>query len=192
MKPLLRNIPNLLSASRLVAFPFLLWLIVAGNKQAFVVLLSVCLITDILDGLIARIFKLQTEFGAKLDSVADITMYIAAFFGIYKLHHAFFVSKKLEFIALAVLWMLPYVICLLRFRRLPHFHLYSTKIAGYLQGIFIFTFFNWGNADWYFYTMYGFSALAFTEELVVVCAVPELRPNVKGIFWMMKEKGRIA
>ncbi|WP_371412031.1 CDP-alcohol phosphatidyltransferase family protein [Sphingobacterium sp. HMA12] len=31
--------------------------------------------------LIARLFKLQTEFGAKLDSVADIGTYLMAFMG---------------------------------------------------------------------------------------------------------------
>ncbi len=192
MKTLLRNIPNLLSAYRLLAFPVLMWMIYAGNDAVFILLLSISLVTDILDGLIARLFKLQTEFGAKLDSAADVTTYIAAFTGMIVLKREFVASKDWEFIFLLAMWVLPYLVCFIRFKRTPHFHLYSTKIAGYLQGIFIFTFFNWGNAEWFFWTMWSVSMLAFTEELVAVSFVPELRSNAKGIFFMLKEKGRIA
>lgn len=192
MKTLLRNIPNLLSAYRLLSFPVLVWMIFTGNDAVFILLLSISLVTDILDGLIARLFRLQTEFGAKLDSAADITTYIAAFTGMIVLKWDFVASKDWEFISLLAMWVLPYLICFIRFKRTPHFHLYSTKIAGYLQGIFIFTFFNWGNADWFFWTMWSVSMLAFAEELVAVSFVPELRSNAKGIFFMLREKGRIA
>jgi cardiolipin synthase (CMP-forming) len=192
MKNVLRNIPNILSAYRLLAFPVLLWMIFTGNSPVFILLLSISLVTDILDGLIARLFNLQTEFGAKLDSAADVTTYIAAFTGMIVLKMDFVASKNWEFISLLAMWVLPYLVCFIRFKRTPHFHLYSTKIAGYLQGIFIFTFFNWGNADWFFWTMWSVSMLAFTEELIAVSFVPELRSNTKGIVFMLKEKGRIA
>src|SRR3546814_12982871 len=72
------NVPNALSAYRILALPFIIHSIVTGDKQLFITLLSVNLITDILDGLIARVFRLQTELGAKLDSLADIGTYLMA------------------------------------------------------------------------------------------------------------------
>jgi cardiolipin synthase (CMP-forming) len=192
IKKLFCNIPNILSAWRLLTFPVLLWFIFSADRQAFIILISINLVTDILDGLIARVFRLQTEFGARLDSLADITTYLSAFIAMVHLEWDFVSSKEWEFIVLIALWLAGYLVCLIRFRKTPHLHLYSTKTAGYLQGIFIFTYFNWGNADWYFYLMWSVSILAFLEELIIVSFIPALRSNAKGIFRMLMEKGRIV
>lgn len=191
MKIILRNIPNLLSGWRLVTFPVLLYFIFSGNRNAFILLLSINLITDILDGLIARVFKLQTNFGARLDSLADMGTYIAAFTAFIVLEWPFVTSQSWAFSVLIGMWVLPQLIALLRFGKPPHFHLWSNKFAGYIQGIFIFVYFNWGNFDWFFWSMWCISMLAFTEELIVALKIPQLRSDVKGIYWMKKENGSI-
>lgn len=191
MKKLWRQTPNLLSGWRLISFPLLLYFVLAEKQNAFILLLSVNLVTDVLDGLIARLFKLQTEFGAKLDSIADLVTYIAAVTGMAKFFPAFLAQHKLELIWLLLTWLLPYIIALSRFRKIPHLHLYSVKVAGYLQGIFIFVFFNWQVEGILFWVMWAVSMLAFTEESMMLLRLKTLRPNAKGIYWMMKEKGRI-
>ncbi|MEL6651216.1 MAG: CDP-alcohol phosphatidyltransferase family protein, partial [Bacteroidota bacterium] len=77
------NIPNILSLYRLFSFPIVLGVALTGYEEIFVVLLCVNLITDILDGMIARIFKMQTEIGARLDSIADLGTYVLAILGIF-------------------------------------------------------------------------------------------------------------
>ncbi len=189
-KPSIWNVPNALSAYRLLALPFLIYAIASGNKQLFITLLSINLITDILDGLIARLFRLQTEFGAKLDSMADVGTYIMAFAGMIVLETAFVASYGTEFIALIVLWLLPQLVSLIRFGRFPSFHLWSNKVTGYLQGIFIFTFFVFGFHPIYFYVMLTVSYLAYLEELVLVVALPKLRSNLKSAFLVLSRKPR--
>jgi len=70
-RSVLRNIPNALSSYRLIMAPVLALLALTRHEEPFVVLIIISLITDILDGLIARGFQIQTSFGAKLDSIAD-------------------------------------------------------------------------------------------------------------------------
>src|SRR5690606_1775485 len=135
------NVPNALSGYGVLALPFIIYAIVSENKNWFITLLSVNLITGILDGLIARAFKLQTELGARLDSLADIGTYIMAFVGMIVLEREFVQEYRFEFIVLIGLWLLPQLLALLRFGRFPSFHLWSSKAIGYIQGIFIFTFF---------------------------------------------------
>lgn len=192
MKFILRNIPNILSGWRLLSFPVLIYFIFTDNRSAFILLLSINLITDILDGLIARIFKLQTNFGARLDSLADMGTYIAAFTAFIVLEWPFVSSKAVAFSVLIIMWILPQLISIIRFRKPPHFHLWSNKFAGYVQGIFIFTYFNWGNSEIYFWIMWNISILAFLEELIVAVRIPKLRSDLKGIYWMMREQGKIA
>lgn len=181
------NIPNVLSAYRILAFPLICYTLFADNDRLFIILLSVNLVTDILDGFIARRFNLQTEFGARLDSIADIGTYICAFAGMFCFHFDFIAENKSAFIILISLYAIPQVIALVKFKRSPSLHLYSNKITGYIQGIFIFTFFIFGNYPPYFYFMIGFSSLAYLEELVCVLYLKELKSDVKS-FYHLKQK----
>ncbi|ASS48651.1 MAG: CDP-alcohol phosphatidyltransferase [Candidatus Fluviicola riflensis] len=185
------NVPNALSAYRILALPFIIWAIVAGDKQWYILLLSVNLITDILDGLIARAFKLETEFGARLDSLADIGTYLMAFTGMIVLENAFVTEYRYAFFVLMGMYALVQMIALVRFKRATSFHLYSSRIVGYVQGIFIFTYFVFGFTPWYFYLMLVLSYLAYLEAIIIVSAIPQLRSNVKGIYFILKEHKRI-
>ncbi|HMR19625.1 MAG TPA: CDP-alcohol phosphatidyltransferase family protein [Sphingobacterium sp.] len=182
------NIPNALSAYRILALPFITYALVTQDRTLFITLISINLITDILDGLIARAFQLQTELGARLDSLADIGTYIMAFSGMTLLEWDFVTTYRWEFILLISMWILPQLIALLRFRRFPSFHLYSNKITGYIQGIFIFTYFLFGLHQGYFYFMLAFSCLAYLEELLLIILLPELRSNLKSIFVVFSKK----
>lgn len=181
----IRNIPNFLSGYRILALPFLAWAIWMSNDKLFIILLSVNLISDILDGLIARSFKLETEFGAKLDSIADIGTYIMAFSGMFILYTKFTRDHSFELILILTLYLIPQLVSLIKFRRSPSLHLYSNKITGYIQGIFIFTFFNFGYWAPYFYFMIAASCLAYLEELVCVLYLSKLRSNVKTIYHVL-------
>jgi CDP-diacylglycerol--glycerol-3-phosphate 3-phosphatidyltransferase len=184
----LLNVPNALSAYRLFALPFILYAIYTANRNLFILLISINLISDILDGLIARLFNLQTEFGAKLDSVADIGTYLMAFLGMITLEKAFVSSYKIEFIILIALWIIPQLCALIKFRRFPSFHLWYYKVTGYVQGIFIFSYFTVGFYQPYFYLMLLISCLAYLEELILVLMLPQLRSNLKSIFLVSLRK----
>lgn len=178
----LLNIPNVLSGYRLLALPVIFYAMFSNNDKLFIVLLSVNLITDILDGFIARRFNMQTEFGARLDSTADIGTYICAFSGMFYFHYDFIQENAVVFIVLITTYVTPYLISFIKFKRNPSLHLYSNKITGYIQGIFIFTFFNFGNYPPYFYFMIVFSIMAYLEELACILYLKELKSNVKTFY----------
>ncbi len=186
------NVPNALSIYRIIALPFIVGSIVDGNKSIYITLLSINLITDILDGWIARTFHLETELGARLDSFADIGTYIMAFSGMIILEGPFVNEHALAFSFVIGMYALPQIISLIRFRRPTSFHLYSSKTLGYIQGIFIFTYFVFGYTSWYFYFMVTASCVVYAEALVIVLSIPALRSNVKGIYFMLKENKKIV
>lgn len=181
------NVPNVLSGYRILVVPVIFYALFSDNDRLFIILLSANLVSDILDGFIARRFNMQTEFGARLDSIADIGTYICAFAGMFYFHFDFITEYKLEFILMMSLYLIPQLISLVKFRRSPSLHLYSNKITGYIQGIFIFTFFNFGNYPPYFYFMIVFSCLAYLEELLCVLYLKELQSNVKT-FYHLKQR----
>jgi cardiolipin synthase len=182
------NVPNMLSAYRIAALPFITWSIIDENRQLYITLLCINLITDILDGFIARTFKLETELGAKLDSLADVGTYIMAFTGMIVLQKDYVSAHAIAFTIVMCLYATPQIISLVRFKRTTSFHLYSSKATGYSQGIFIFIHFLFGCPSWYFYFMVALSCIAYTEALILVIWLPKLRSNVKGLYWLLKKK----
>lgn len=76
------NIPNLLTAFRVVFLPFFVYLIVQPSKTsrmiAFGIFVFACL-TDLIDGYLARRLKQETAFGKFLDPLADKFLVLGAF-----------------------------------------------------------------------------------------------------------------
>ena len=82
------NLPNALTALRIVMVPFFVWFLVAGGthgqdsmgmRWAAVVTFGLAMLTDKLDGDIARARNLITSFGKIADPIADKLLTGAAF-----------------------------------------------------------------------------------------------------------------
>ena len=181
------NIPNFLSLYRLLTFPLILWCIYVGKESLFAILLCVNLVTDILDGLIARSFNLQTDFGAKLDSLADNGTFIAAFIGIF----TFKLNEMANEIWLLWIFIAFFVsgllISFIKFKQYPSLHLYTTKIGGYVQGFFIFVLFAWSYNEYLFYAAMTIGYISHIEEIIILLISKEMKTDAKGLYWVSKE-----
>ena len=162
-------------------------MIILKQELTFAILLVISLNTDVWDGWIARRFNQQTSIGSRLDSFADIGMYMTALGGI--------IVFKIDEIGLDAWLFYVFVVCyvivivspLIKFGKIQSFHLYSIKAAGYLQGIFFILLFFVGYIPVYFYFMVNISLMAFIENLVIQLLIPEMRSDVKGIYWVLKD-----
>ena len=182
------TIPNILSLYRIVIFPFVLWLILSDKEKLFAVFITISLVSDVLDGLIARGFHLQTKIGAKLDSWADLGTYILAFLAIYLFKWQEIKPYSFPLLLFASVMLLSYVIVFLKFKGLIGLHTYMFKATGYLQGAFIISLFLWGFylIPYYFCLVWGL--LACLEEMFIILLLKEPRSNVKGLYWVLKNK----
>ncbi len=183
------TIPNALSFYRLLAFPVILYLALAGHAQAFAVLIVINLLTDVLDGLIARLLKQQTEFGAKIDSIADMGTYFLVFLGIGLFKWDDFAPHILSFGTFIGLLIASLTLSMIKFGRFPSLHLYSWKIGGYIQGTFFVILFSFGFYTPFYYFMIIWGILAFLEHIIIQLIIPEMRTNAKGLYWVLREKG---
>lgn len=66
-----KHVPNILTIIRFLLIPVLIGFALENNYVAVIVVLTISGITDILDGYIARKFKLITNFGKLMDPLAD-------------------------------------------------------------------------------------------------------------------------
>lgn len=180
------TIPNLLSLYRLLMFPFILYWAIGEQEQLFSIFIVVNLITDVLDGWIARRFNMQTDFGARLDSIADLGTYIAAIVGIFFFKASDFQPYLGSFLVFIFLLCFAHILSLIKFRRLPSLHLYSWKIGGYIQGAFFFVLFTVGFYPVLYWGMILWGILAFCEHIAIQLIIPEMRSNAKGLYWVLK------
>ena len=182
------TIPNLLSLYRLLMFPYILYLGIHRQEQLFAILLTINLITDVLDGLIARCFNMQTELGARLDSIADLGTYIAAIVGIFFFKSTDFQPHLGSFFVFIFLLCFAHILSLIKFKRLPSLHLYSWKIGGYIQGAFFIVLFIFGFYPVFYYIMIIWGILAFSEHIIIQLIIEKMQSNAKGLYWVLKNK----
>ncbi|MDD2426462.1 MAG: CDP-alcohol phosphatidyltransferase family protein [Bacteroidales bacterium] len=188
MREKILNVPNILTFYRLAAFPVILGFIVYGKESLFVIFMIVNFLTDIADGYIARKFKLETEFGARLDSIADNLTYALAIVGIYVFKREEFLPYVVSFSVFVGFLLLTIIVSLIKFRRLPSFHLYLTKAGGYIQGAFFICLFTIGFIPLFYYIMICWGILGALEHIAIQLVIPEMRSNVKGIYWVLKDR----
>jgi phosphatidylglycerophosphate synthase len=65
------NPANAVTASRFLTLPPFVWAVDRGYWQLATALLLLCGGLDLVDGLVARLFKCQTAFGEVFDAIAD-------------------------------------------------------------------------------------------------------------------------
>jgi cardiolipin synthase len=68
---MIRQLPNLLSAARLLAAPVAAWAILAGHDTLALALFVAASFSDLADGFIARRWGFTSQAGAWLDPIAD-------------------------------------------------------------------------------------------------------------------------
>ena len=182
------NVPNLLSGCRLLAFPVTLRFALRGNEQIFVILICISLVTDVLDGFIARTFHLVTRFGGALDNAADLGTYAAALYGVFRFRwDALRPHVWILYVFLAAL-LFSYSVSWIRFRKMPGLHLHSGVIKASLQGVFFFVLFAFGFRPGLYYLAAGWGILAYIEKTAVLFLLDDIAPNTRGLYWLLKKR----
>ena len=119
-------------------------MVITGKQQLFSIFIAISLLSDLIDGIIARTFNMQTKTGAKLDSWADIGTYICAFLAIYLFKWENIKPHSLVLLIFFVIWIASYTVVFIKFKGLIGLHTYLFKITGYFQGAFIMCLFLFG------------------------------------------------
>ena len=120
--------PNVLSGVRIALAPTMLVVAFAGSRGGFVAALVTALVTDVLDGYLARKLNAFSDLGRKLDSVADYLTLFAAL-GAIGLLWPDVVQREWRWFAMALgAFGLAMLFGLVRLGRLPCYHTWMSKL----------------------------------------------------------------
>lgn len=183
---------NSITGYRLIAAPILIALVFLDQVDLFKWLLPLSFFTDMVDGYLARKFKVKSVMGAKLDSIADDFTVLAGFIGLFILKPEFIHQVLIIMLVLLFLYALQTIHALIKYHKLSGFHTYSAKIAALFQGLFLILVFHLHEIPYgLFYAAVITTSLDLIEENILVILLPKWEANVKGIYWVLKRKKNI-
>jgi len=178
---------NGITLYRVIAAPFLLVLLFTKQYEIFKWLLGVSFFTDMIDGYLARKFKVTSILGTKLDSIGDDLTVLVGLIALFVLKLEFIKQHVIIFIILLVLFFVQTTYAFIRYGKMTNFHTYLAKTAALLQGVFlILVFFTEEPSLILFYAATIVTMLELTEEIILVNLLPQWKTNVKGFFWVLK------
>lgn len=79
----IKDLPNLLTALRIIIVPIFIYCFVSGMTALCAVLFVISGLSDAIDGYVARRFSCESNVGKILDPIADKLTYAAVFFCLY-------------------------------------------------------------------------------------------------------------
>jgi CDP-diacylglycerol--glycerol-3-phosphate 3-phosphatidyltransferase len=145
-------------------------------------------VTDVLDGIIARAWNLRTSFGSRLDSIADEMTYVAALVGAFQFEYQVLRPHTSLLYSFILLLVLATLIPLIKFRKIPSFHLYSFKANALFQAIFFFCLFVFDFYTYLYYPVFAFGILACFESIAITLLLDKPISDAKGIYWVLLKK----
>jgi phosphatidylglycerophosphate synthase len=182
-------IVNSITVYRGLAAFILFYLVANRNIDLFKWMLTFSFFTDALDGFLARIWKVRTELGSRLDSIADDLTILAAIAGIFVFNRDFLIEQKLLIAVMLLLYVVQTGMALFRYRRISGFHTYLAKMAAFLQAVFLVTFFFVPEPPLLlFYCAAACTILGLIEEIILVSLLPKWKADVRGLYWINKKR----
>ena len=183
------TMPNLLSIARLSLVPVLIWLAINGKGVAFLWVISVSLVTDILDGYLARKLNDVTDLGAKLDSWGDALTYGVMIFSLYYIWPQIYDKQALFLFSATMSFIVPLLFALARFGVYPSYHTLGAKLAALCiaPAYYVLIIFD---ADVFFRGVILFYLAVALEEISITLLLEKPRTDVSSVWHLMSEKRR--
>ena len=183
------TLPNLLTGFRFVAAPVLLWFAWHGQPTAFMMLLAVTFVTDLLDGMVARLTGQVTQFGASLDSWADVIIYLTIALCCWWLWPDVVIRERLYVGLIIASCLLPAIAGMYKFGGFTSYHTWMVKIAAAAMGMSLYVLFLGGPA-WPFRVAAVICLLAAIEEIVITLLLLEPESNLRSVWDVLRRSAK--
>ncbi len=181
------TIPNIICMLRLVGSGLLVGLAIAGLPNWFVFLFVVLTLSDWIDGRLARWLRQRSDFGARLDSFADLALYAALLLGCAILCRKLLLAEW-PWLAIALgSYVLTTAAGVIKYHRVPSYHTWSAKRSQFFvlaAGISIVL----GISVW----PLRIAAIAVTitnlEATLLTVVLPQWQADVPSLWHVLREK----
>lgn len=171
---------NTVTTSRLVTVPLMLLSAWWQRPGWFAVCFGYALVSDLVDGSIARALGQATPFGARLDSICDAAVYLTAPIAALVLYPVLREREWITVGAVFVAYAVPIAIGYIKYRRLTAYHTLAARTAAILLGVAALLFVTLG-ITWPLRAGAAVLVLSAIEEIAMTAILPDWRANISSI-----------
>ena len=176
------NLPCMITSIRILTTALMLFTMPFSG--VFYAIYTIAGITDIADGYVARKTNQITEFGARLDSIADIVFYSVM---VYKIFPVLWDKAPIGLwcfaFAIVFVRLLSYIVAAVKHKCFTALHTYMNKFTGFLFFLIPYTIrFDVFIAFCVLTCIVG--AVASVEELIIHIKGKSYNPQVKSLLYM--------
>lgn len=188
-----RRLADALSWFRLATTPVLLALALSQRRDAYFWTLIVALGTDAIDGPIVRRYAQSTAAGARLDSRADLAIILTVPIGVWLLFPDALRRHQVLVGAVIGAHLLTYATALLKWRRIPSYHTWGTKITAVLLGSTVLLLFRLDRIEWLLYPAAVVALVSCIDEVLITLMLPRWESDVASCWHARRRMGaRVA
>ncbi len=175
----MKNIVNILTLSRIIFS--ILMAMNYNNKIILVILFLYCGLSDILDGYLARRYNVDSDNGAKMDTIADLVFFCVIMYILLIMVPIEILSKFIVYIVITfILKVIAIIIAWYKYKEFVILHTILNKITGILIFISTLIFFIYNNVNIYYIVIIS-SAIASIEEIIINLQEKTLNRDIKSI-----------
>jgi CDP-diacylglycerol--glycerol-3-phosphate 3-phosphatidyltransferase len=179
------NVPNCITCVRIIGALVLLWLKPLSTE--FLIVYSLCGVSDALDGFIARATNTTSKFGTILDSIADLVFYSVMLLKVFPTLWDILPMWVWIMTGVAIAIRLSsYAVAACKYKRFASQHTYFNKLSGlcmFLVPYMLKLPINVG----YCVAVCIVAGLASLEELLIHITEKEYIPDQKSLFFKSKK-----
>ena len=181
----MKKIPNILTTTR-VFLALILLLFFDKVDTFFVLIFIIAMLTDLLDGKIARWLKVSSDTGALLDSIADFLLDACIIKIVFRMKIMKNYLTVWLFAALGIGLISP-IINYIKHKKVFFVHSILCKACMCLLFGVPFAII-WGFAEQYIVITLTLITLAMIELVIMSFAMDEPDPDAKGIYYLINHK----
>lgn len=187
----MKNLPNIITSVRLIAALVLMVECIFGNAAPhFLALFIAAGVSDMLDGYVARRFNWCTDFGARLDSISDLSLYISVFVFLC-LNCTADINKCIPVLILgAAAQTIHLILSYCKFQQFPAYHSTFSRCMAYLMFFGLIAYWKSQNAT-ILPALALFWVACSLEGMIITAILKRATINVSSIFAAMRIHSRL-
>lgn len=158
---------------------------VAGSRRWFVAIFVFALLSDSIDGFIARRRHEVTVTGARLDSLGDLMIVLTLLPGVWFLWPEIVRRESVYIAAGLISYLLPSLIGMCKFGRMTSYHTWGAKGMAVLMGVsLLLLFLEVSNLP--FRACIPLAVLEGIEEVGITAVLPRWCANVPSLYHALR------
>jgi CDP-diacylglycerol--glycerol-3-phosphate 3-phosphatidyltransferase len=180
-----KKIPLMLIIFRLFLAPIIVGLVFtkgSESRRIVILLMYLGLLSDILDGIVARYLDVSSPNLRRFDSQADLVFWLSIGISTWMLHPDLIRNNRVPVIIIFSMEVLCYLISIIKFRKETCTHALLSKLWGVTLLIAFTSLIGFNHAGIPFFTAIVFGLISHADRILITLILPEWTHDIPSFY----------